>query len=246
MKTCLQKFKFPKYIVNWVDSFYKDAKSCIHNNGHLSSFFNIEKGVRQGCPLSPYLFIICIKLLSNEVTLNADITGIKIGNIELKQTLFADDACFITDSEKKSFQTLIKTIKKFSNISGLKLNKDKCTILKRGRLRNTDINLCKENKFNWTSEKATTLGITFTTNINEMNDANLSPKIKEFEQCLNKWKRWKLSRFGNKTVLKSFAVPKLIYPLTVLHNPDQNCIYKITRNVFKKDKRRRIKKKKKI
>jgi len=52
------------------------------------------------------------------------------------------------------------------------------TAYKLGRLRNTDINFCKENKFNWTSEKATTLGITFTNNINEMLDANLNPKKK--------------------------------------------------------------------
>jgi len=125
MRKCLLKFKFPQFIINWVDLFYKDAKSCIHNNGHLSSFFNIEKGVRQGCPLSPYLFIICIELLSNDINLNKDINGIKIGNIELKQTLFADDACFITDGEKKSFHTLVTTIENFSKISGLKLNKDK-------------------------------------------------------------------------------------------------------------------------
>lgn len=113
MKKCLLKFKFPQHIINWVGLFYKDAKSCIHNNGHLSSFFKIEKGVRQGCPLSPYLFIICIELLSNEVTKNKDIKGIKIGNIELKQTLFADDACFITDGEKRSFLTLISTLNFF-------------------------------------------------------------------------------------------------------------------------------------
>ena len=69
MKKCWRKFKFPNYIINWVDLFYKDAKSSIHNNGHLSSFFSIEKGVRQGCPLLPYLFIICIELLSNEISL---------------------------------------------------------------------------------------------------------------------------------------------------------------------------------
>jgi len=106
---------------------------------HLSSFFKIEKGVRQGCALSPYLFIICIELLSNEVSLNKDINGIKLGNIEIKQALFADDACFITDGQRKSFQTLVTTIEHFSNISGLKLNKDKCTIFKLGSLRNTEV-----------------------------------------------------------------------------------------------------------
>ena len=101
MKKCLLKFKFPNYMINWVDLLYKDGKSCIHNNGHLFSFFKIEKGVRQGCHLSPYLFIIWIELPPNEIRLNIDIKGINIGNIEIKQTLFADDACFMTDGEKK-------------------------------------------------------------------------------------------------------------------------------------------------
>jgi len=90
------------------------------------------------------------------------INGIKIGNIEIKQTRFADDACFITDGKKNSFQTLVTTIEIFSNISGLKLNKENCTILKLGSLRYTGVNFCKNKHFYWTSNKATTLGITFT------------------------------------------------------------------------------------
>jgi len=62
--------------------------------------------------------------------------------------------------------------------------------------------------------------------------ANLSPKIKEFEQCLHKWSRWKLSLLRKITVLKSFAVSKFIYPLTVLHSPDQVCIDKIKKTMF--------------
>jgi len=85
---------------------------------------------------------------------------------------------------------------------------------------------------NWTSNKATTLGITFTNNSHEMLNENLNPKIKEFELCLHKWSLWKLSLLGIITVLKSFAVPKLIYPLTLLHNPDQNCINKIKKLMF--------------
>jgi len=65
-----------------------------------------------------------------------------------------------------------------------------------------------------------------------MLNENLNPKIKEFKQCLHKWSRWKLSPLAKITVLKSFAVLKLIYPLTVLHNPDQNCINKIKKLMF--------------
>lgn len=112
------------------------------------------------------------------------------------------------------------------------MNKDKCTVLKLGSLRNTHINFCNDNNFKWTSEKASTLGITFTNNIDEMLNTNLTPKLKEFDQCLHKWKRWKLSLFGKITVLKTFAMPKLIYPLTVLHNPDQEIINKIKKLMF--------------
>ena len=44
---CLEHFNFGPSFINWIKLFYNDAKSCITNNGHLSDFFNIEKGVRQ-------------------------------------------------------------------------------------------------------------------------------------------------------------------------------------------------------
>ena len=81
-------------------------------------------------------------------------------DISIKQTLFPDDACDVTDGKKNNFKLLYSQLNICSNISGLKLNKDKCTILKLGRLRNSKVNLCKDKHFNWTSYKATALRIT--------------------------------------------------------------------------------------
>ena len=89
------------------------------------SFFHIRRGVRQGCPLSPYLFIICIELLSNQILKNQDIKGIKINGKEFKTSLFADDAAFIMDGSRRSFDSLVYVMDNFSNISGLKLNAKK-------------------------------------------------------------------------------------------------------------------------
>ena len=63
----------------------------------MSDFFSINRGVRQGCPLSPYLFIICIEVLSLTLQKDHDVTGIKINGKEFKSTMFADDATFAMD-----------------------------------------------------------------------------------------------------------------------------------------------------
>ena len=52
----LSSFNFGESFLNWINLFYTDIQTCVYNNGHMSNFFNVERGVRQGCPLSPYLF----------------------------------------------------------------------------------------------------------------------------------------------------------------------------------------------
>ena len=170
MRNSLAKFGFNSAIINWINLFYKDAKSCITNNGPFSEYFSIQKGVRQGCPLSPYIFIICIELLANEINTNENISGIRVKNTEIKQTLFADDACFLLDGSRLSFETLIATLDNFSKISGLRLNKNKCTVLRIGRMKFSNIIFCKKHNFSWTSESAKTLGITFLNNTDEMTE----------------------------------------------------------------------------
>jgi len=53
---------------------------------------------------------------------------------------------------------------------------------------------------------------------------NLDPKIEEFKTCLKQWQHRKLTLLGKVTVIKTYALPKLIYPLTNLQTPKQNTI----------------------
>ena len=126
--------------------FYKDAKSCVTNNRYLSDFFPVLRGVRQGCPLSTYLFIICIELLSYKITTTEDIKGITYANYEFKKSLFADDASFVLDGFQKSFETLVTILDNFSNISGLKLNLKKCQVLRIGCMIRNEVVYLKNEK----------------------------------------------------------------------------------------------------
>ena len=82
----------------WVTLFYSDIESAVVNNGFVTKWFKPSKGVRQGCPLSPYLFVMSTEILSNKIRQNTDIKGITVFENEMKISQFADDtSLFCTD-----------------------------------------------------------------------------------------------------------------------------------------------------
>ena len=100
-------------------------------------------------------------------------------------------------------------------------------------MRYTNIQHLENMKFSWTSESAKTLGIGFANDKEKLIENNLLPKLNDFENCLKRWNHRKLSLMGKITVVKTFALPKLIYPLTVLNNPPEHIINKIKTEIFK-------------
>ena len=66
--------------------FYNNIQSCVINNGITSDYFILERGVRQGDPLSPYLFVVRVETLAIPVPQNTLIKGITISKDELKQS----------------------------------------------------------------------------------------------------------------------------------------------------------------
>ena len=60
----LDKLNFGPDFKNWVQVFYCNITSCVTNNSFASDFFNLEKGVRQGRPLSGTLLVLGIEILA--------------------------------------------------------------------------------------------------------------------------------------------------------------------------------------
>ena len=59
----LNYYNFGRSLVAWISLLYTDISSCVQNNGWTSDFFSLSRGVGQGCPLSPYLLILCAEVL---------------------------------------------------------------------------------------------------------------------------------------------------------------------------------------
>ena len=81
---CLEVFNFGPNFIRWVETFYKNIQSCVINNGCSSDYFTLEWGVRQGDPLSPYLFVIAVEVLAIATREKTAIKGVTIGREETK------------------------------------------------------------------------------------------------------------------------------------------------------------------
>ena len=117
-------FNFGPSLIKWIQTFYNNLSSCVLNNGFFSSPFQLERGVRQGDPLSPYLFLIAIEIMAISIRKNEQIEGIKIGEDETKYLLYADDMT-ATLANISSVEKVIQTLDNFEKCSGLKMNLSK-------------------------------------------------------------------------------------------------------------------------
>ena len=130
--------------------------SCVTNNGYASEFFNLERGVRQCCPLLSTLFILGIEILALAIKQNSKIEGIWVGTCKIKITQCADDTTvFLKNPE--SISLLLDLLVKFERCSGLKINQ-KSEAMWLGKWKNREDTLFN---FNWPKDSAYALGIHF-------------------------------------------------------------------------------------
>ena len=95
---CLGKLNFGDEFQNWVAVLYKEVQSSVIVNGQITEQFGIQRGIRQGCPLSALLFVIAAEFFANKIRSNENIKGMCFdeinGKFELKVLQYADDTTF--------------------------------------------------------------------------------------------------------------------------------------------------------
>ncbi len=114
----LKHVNFGPNFISYVKLMYNNIESAMLYNGSTVYYFKLERGVRQGCPLSAYLFILAIEVLANKIRNDTDIKGIKIDNKEIKISLLADDITLIL-KDLLSLENSLKPLNSFNVVLAL-------------------------------------------------------------------------------------------------------------------------------
>ena len=175
----------------------------VKNNGWLSEYIAITRSVKQGCPVSALLIIICIEMLSRKINNELQRNGIKINTLidtnsqsEFRTMQYADDIILILN-DKLSLQRALDIIKQFSDSAGPKLNLEKSEIVGNGRFKKWN-EICGIK----VSEYTRCLGIYVGHNTEKCNQQNWDEKIKKLDIILKSWSKRHLTMFGKIIVVK--------------------------------------------
>ena len=126
----LDAFNMPRLFTKTVKELYKNAWTKVAINGELSSPYKVIRGVRQGDPLSCFLFDIGIEPLACLIRNTEEIKGYHIPglNEKLAINLFADDTVLYLSVEDK-LDEVTKVLDKWCEASGARFNKEKTEII---------------------------------------------------------------------------------------------------------------------
>nr|GEY05385.1 RNA-directed DNA polymerase, eukaryota [Tanacetum cinerariifolium] len=117
--------------ISWIQGCLTSASASILVNGSPNREYRINCGLRQGDPLSLFLFIIAMEGLhvAVEDAISASLyRGITVNNMMLSHLFFADDALFIGEWSRSNINNMVSILDSFHKVSGLKINLHKSSL----------------------------------------------------------------------------------------------------------------------
>uniref|UniRef100_A0A3Q4HUH7 Reverse transcriptase domain-containing protein n=1 Tax=Neolamprologus brichardi TaxID=32507 RepID=A0A3Q4HUH7_NEOBR len=173
----------------------------------------VKAGVRQGCPLSPTLFILVMEPLACALRTNELIKGLTPpgrGGLEIKFSMYMDDITLLL-TDNKSIEVSLAVCEAFSAASGMKINKEKSEVI----------------YFKWREikekrglqEKSETLKILGVEIGENMQIKNWNSKLQKIQGKLLNWKDRELSFIGKVLVLKAEVMASIAFLATTLPIP---------------------------
>lgn len=133
---CLRSYNIPEALIHWLEACVCTPSFSVAFNGSTYGYFKGKRGLRQGDPLSPYLFVLVMNCLSLALD-RAAVSGLfsyhpRCGKTKLTHLSFADDLLIFSDGSLSSVQAILAVLKDFEERSGLAVSIQKTTLFAAG------------------------------------------------------------------------------------------------------------------
>lgn len=212
----LARMGFGPSFISWVNLFYASPQSAVKFNGHMTPFFDLSRGVRQGVPLSPLSYVLYAEVLACAIRANPPISGLTLPGCSTPLQVisqYADDTSLVVTSDQ-SIVEVFRSYAVFERGSGSKLNLGESKGLWLGSWNGpTDAPL----HLSWTFDKLKVLGgVIGPGNVEE---DNWRPRIVAVENVLQSWKAQTLSYQGRALFVKALALSHIWYMASIFGVP---------------------------
>ena len=211
----VQAHNFGPYIQTWIKTLYKQPQSQLLVNHALSDPFSLTRSIRQGCSLSPLLYILTLEPLLEKIRQNH--TGIALpGGTSATLTAYADDTTFFVKSNKE-ITYILDTFKLFGKASGSKLNIQKTVTMGLGKWKNK-----ADYPFGISGKSEIKIyGITFTNSPEQTPKKTWETVVTQTRTRLAYYRRLDTTIFTRAYIFNTRILSQLIYTATILNIPDK-------------------------
>ncbi len=203
----LSKFGFGRSFINAIRTLYNGIDSCVSIASGTSPRFSVGRGIRQGCPISPFLFLLAAELLSLHIK-HSNIEGINIGGNTLIISQLADDTCLFLKNDSQVSAQLNELIL-FSKASGLVVNSNKSEILY--------VHDSNKNYVDGIKCHVKYLGVDIYRSDSDRLHHNFQPRLDNIKKKLCCWLQRDLTIYGRVLLTKTEGISRLVYPAFSLY-----------------------------
>ncbi|CAL5336186.1 unnamed protein product [Camellia sinensis] len=218
----MENFGFGVKWVGWIRSCISTSRISVLVNGSPTAEFSPQRGLRQGDPLSPFLFTIVaegLNILLERAKEQGMIRGASVGHQELiiSHLQFADDTIIFCEANWDEIRVLKRILRCFEVMSGLKINFHKSIVCGIG----VEEELVKEfaNNLNCLSQSLPLSYLGLPLGANPRKKSTWKPVVEKVKKKLASWKRRFLSFAGRLTLIKSGLSNLPVYFLSIFKLP---------------------------
>ena len=225
LQKTLKKMNFGPSFRRWIEVLYAGANCFVLNNGWSSDPIHLQRGVRQGCPLSPLLYTIVAETLGTAIRKEPRIEGAAVPGTAKRSKIsqYADDATLTLDSEQAIVRSF-EIINIFEAATGSKLNMDKTEGIHVGRKAGQTHGPVP---IRWQKESIEVLG----TKLGNNEQQEWDKKVEQTEKKLERWSSRNLSIEGRAVLIRTYALATIMYLATAFNVPNK-IITRINKAIF--------------